>query len=141
MATLRIAIDNTDSLPLRAHTGDAGLDLRSRKTVIIRPGEIVAVMTGIKAEIPLGYVGLLFARSSFAARGLSLVNGVGVIDSGYRGEIKALMINQGARAVGIEAGDRAVQLVLVPIAIPDIEVVPELSDSDRGTGGFGSTGV
>lgn len=138
---LKIKVTKPEYTPTRAHEGDAGLDLRATETTLIQSGEIKAIPTGVHAEIPPGYVGLLFARSGNAAKkGLCLANGVGVIDSGYRGEIKALMTNFSPFTRGVEDGERIAQLLIMPIVIPDIEIAEELDETDRGEGGFGSTG-
>ena len=138
---LRIKLSSPDMMPERQKDGDAGLDLKAAEQVILLPGEAKTVPTGVSVEIPHGYVGHVFARSGNAARhGIGLVNGVGVIDSGYRGEIKATLINLGPSAWCAERGDRIAQLVIQKVELPDIEIVDELSESERGAGGFGSTG-
>lgn len=138
---LKIKVTKPEHTPTRAYWSDAGLDLRATETTLIQPGEIKAISTGVYAEIPTGYVGLLFARSGNAAKkGLGLANGVGVIDSGYRGEIKALMTNFSPFTRGVEDGERIAQLLIMPIVIPDIEIAEELDETDRGECGFGSTG-
>lgn len=127
--------------PTRAHPGDAGLDLKAAENVLLFPGDRQAVDTGVSMEIPDGYVGLVCARSGNAARrGLGMVNGVGVIDSGYRGPINAILINHGRDNISINKGDRIAQLLIVPIETPSVEIVDELSDSERGHAGLGSTG-
>ena len=99
------------------------------------------VPTGIAVAVPDGYAGLVAPRSGLAARhGISVVNGPGVIDSGYRGELNAILINHGADSVTLRRGDRIAQLLVIPVALPTLVEVDELPDSERGTGGFGSTG-
>ncbi len=99
------------------------------------------VATGVAVAIPDGHAGLVTPRSGLAARhGASVVNGPGLVDSGYRGELKVILINHGSEPLVIERGDRIAQLVVVPVAIPEFEEVAELPDSQRGEGGFGSTG-
>jgi dUTP pyrophosphatase len=130
------------SLPSRAHERDAGLDLRAAETVTIASGERATVATGIAVEIPTGHAGLVLPRSGLAARhGIALVNAPGLIDPGYRGEIKVLLLNTDSRETfEISPGDRIAQLVLSPIAEADPIEVAELAASARGEGGFGSSG-
>jgi len=129
-------------LPERAHDDDAGLDLRSSEPLTIGPGERAAIGTGIAVEIPPGHAGLVLPRSGLALRhGIALVNAPGLIDAGYRGEIRVLLLNTDREhAFELAAGDRIAQLVLVALAPAEPVEVAELSDSDRGAGGFGSTG-
>lgn len=135
-------LDEDVKVPSYAKPGDAGLDLEAAMSVIINPGEVRKIQTGIAVAIPEGCVGLVFARSGIATKyGLAPANKVGVIDSGYRGEIIVALQNSGHAPVQIVNGDRIAQLVIVPYVAPDIEVVEELNETDRGTGGFGSTGV
>lgn len=131
------------TLPVRAHKSDAGLDLTTVgiNSVINECGQLMLVYhTGLAVEIPDGYVGLLFPRSSIYKKSLMATNSVGVIDSGYRGEIMmVLKATTDVVPAVYKEGERFAQLVIVPI--PEIEVVEaeELSESDRGTGGYGST--
>lgn len=119
----------------------AGLDLRSVGKILIEPGETVKISTGIAISIPHGYVGLLFVRSSIGIkRGLTLANCVGVIDSDYRGEILGALTNTSDKIQIIEANERVVQLVVVPCLLDNVEIVEKLDETDRGEGGFGSTG-
>lgn len=129
--------------PCYAKPGDAGLDLRvnSPCPIFILPNEIFPVPTGIAVEIPEGHVGLLVPRSSLGKKELMLANTVGVIDSGYRGEIVAMVRNIGQWTAVLERQERIVQLVIVPFKQVEIEVVDALSETERGTGGFGSTGT
>jgi dUTP pyrophosphatase len=141
--TLRVVrLHPRAKLPTRAHAGDAGLDLYALEPAELRPGERASVGTGIAVEIPEGEAGLVVARSGLAARhGLALVNAPGLIDAGYRGELRVLLLNTDRQtAVTIAAGDRIAQLVLVRVQLPAVEEVQALSSSDRGEGGFGSTG-
>lgn len=141
MKTLKCKVTDPKYIPTRAHPGDAGLDLKAAENALLFPGDRQAVDTGVSMEIPEGYVGLVCARSGNAARrGLGMVNGVGVVDSGYRGPINAILINHGRDNVTISRGDRIAQLLIVPIETPSVEIVDRLSDSERGTGGLGSTG-
>jgi dUTP pyrophosphatase len=127
--------------PESAHDGDAGIDLYAREDTALPPGRWAMVPTGVAVAIPEGHAGLVAPRSGLAARhGISVVNGPGVIDAGYRGELKVILINHGNDAVLLGRGDRVAQLVVVPIALVELEEVNELPDSERGHGGFGSTG-
>jgi dUTP diphosphatase len=129
-------------LPSRAHPGDAGLDLYACEAAHIGPGERWSVGTGIAVEIPDGHAGLVLPRSGLAREhGIALVNSPGLIDSGYRGEVRVLLLNTDpAEIFRIAAGDRIAQLVIVPIAIAEPLESVELSESARGSGGFGSSG-
>lgn len=141
LKALKCKVTDPKYTPTRANPGDAGLDLKAAENALLFPGDRQAVETGVSVEIPDGYVGLLCARSGNAARrGLGIVNGVGVIDSGYRGPINVLLINHGRRNVEVSHGDRIAQLLIVPIETPGVEIVDKLSDSERGTGGLGSSG-
>jgi len=134
-------LDPELSAPERSHRGDAGIDLRTAKTVRLAPGEWVMVPTGIAVAIPEGHAGLVAPRSGLAARhGISVVNGPGVVDAGYRGEVQVILINHGIEEVTLARGDRVAQLVVVPVAMVDLVEVEDLPESDRGAGGFGSTG-
>jgi len=129
-------------LPTRAHEGDAGLDLYSCESAHIGPGERWSVGTGVGVEIPDGHAGLVLPRSGLARdHGISLVNSPGLIDAGYRGELRVLLLNNDpAETFRVEAGDRIAQLVLVPIALAAPVETAVLADSARATGGFGSSG-
>ena len=129
-------------LPTRAHPTDAGLDLAASETTQVAPRVVTLVPTGIAVAIPEGHVGLLTARSSLATKkSMTLANGVGVIDSDYRGEIKIPIIPLDGCHNLIQAGQKIAQLIILPIALPTVEVVSELPESVRGLGGFGSTGA
>ena len=129
-------------LPSRAHAGDAGLDLYACETAHIGPGERWSVGTGAGVEIPEGHAGLVLPRSGLARdHGIALVNAPGLIDSGYRGELRVLLLNTDpAETFRVEPGDRIAQLVLTPIAIVEPVETTALSESTRGEGGFGSSG-
>ncbi len=129
-------------IPERAHPGDAGLDLVAAEARDLAPGARVAVPTGIAIAVPPGHAGLVLPRSGLARRhGVTLANSPGLIDAGYRGELLVVMINLGAEAHRVEAGDRIAQLVIAPIAMSRAVETSELPRSDgRGDGGFGSTG-
>ncbi len=129
-------------LPSRAHEGDAGLDLYACEAAHIGPGERWSIGTGIAVEIPDGHAGLVLPRSGLAKRhGISLVNSPGLIDSGYRGEIRVLLLNTDpAEVFRVAPGDRIAQLVISPIALAEPVESESLADSARGDGGFGSSG-
>lgn len=131
-------------VPERKHDSDAGYDMRAAipRPITIDPGDSAWVPTGVKAAIPDGYFGLQCARSGLSCNhGITLANGVGVIDSGYRGEIKAKLVNLGKRPYTIFPDDRVCQLIILPYAKVDFVKVDELEDSDRGSNGYGSTGT
>ena len=129
-------------LPTRAHPTDAGLDLYAAETVHVIPNQVTLVPTGVAVAIPAGHVGLLVARSSLAVKkSMTLANGVGVIDPDYRGEIKVPIVPLDGCHNLIQAGTRIAQLVILPIALPRIDVVADLPESPRGNGAFGSTGA
>ena len=130
------------TLPTRAHEGDAGLDLYSAEAVTILPGGRASVGTSIAVEIPQGHAGLVLPRSGLAARhGIALVNSPGLIDSGYRGEVRVLLLNTDREAeFSISPGDRIAQLLLTPFTEAEPVSVAELAQSVRGAGGFGSSG-
>jgi len=128
--------------PERSHADDAGYDLRAAEAAVLEPGERASVGTGIALEIPSGHGGLVLPRSGLAARhGISLVNAPGLIDAGYRGEVRVLLLNTDrAECFSIEPGDRIAQLLLVHHEALEVEEAEELVETVRGTGGFGSTG-
>jgi dUTP pyrophosphatase len=129
-------------LPTRAHEGDAGLDLYACEAAHIGPGERWSVGTGIAVEIPAGHAGLVVPRSGIAREhGISLVNSPGLIDAGYRGELRVLLLNTDpAETFRVAAGDRIAQLVLTPIVLGEPVEAPALAESARGGAGFGSSG-
>jgi dUTP diphosphatase len=129
-------------LPTRAHRGDAGLDLYASEGVRIGPGQRSSVGTGIAVEIPEGHAGQVLPRSGLAKKhGIALVNSPGLIDSGYRGELRVLLLNTDPRELfEVEAGDRIAQLLVSPVVMAEPVEVDSLTDSARGNGGFGSTG-
>ena len=162
---MRLNVKLTDGAPLPKHTkpGDAGLDLTTRESVTLAPGETKMVHTGVSVEIPWGYVGLVFPRSGLGSKSLNLSNCVGVIDSGYRGEILAPLHNNHPTHIGVEhvetpfesviesrwnmggymaveRGERICQMVVVPFETCDCVEVDELGDSERGESGYGSSG-
>ena len=130
-------------LPRYASAGAAGADLRAAvdSEMVIAPGERTAVPTGLILEIPLGWEGQVRPRSGLAIRcGLTVVNAPGTIDSDYRGELKVLLVNLGAEEVTIDRGDRIAQLLVTPALQAGFVEVEALDTTDRGAGGFGSTG-
>ncbi len=137
-----VRLDPAAILPTRAHPGDAGLDLYALEAASLKPGERTSVGTGIALEIAPGQAGLVLPRSGLAARhGIALVNAPGLIDAGYRGEVRVLLLNTDPRATfELAAGDRVAQLVLVRIELPSPLEVSTLEVSERGIGGFGSSG-
>jgi len=136
-------LDDRAVLPRRAYRGDAGLDLHALEGLTLAPGERAAVRTGIAVEIPDGQAGLVLPRSGLALRhGIALVNAPGLIDAGYRGEVRVLLINTDRDApFPISPGDRIAQLLLVRVETPDVIEVDALAASQRGDGGFGSSGI
>ncbi len=141
--TLRVRrLDAQARLPTRAYPGDAGLDLYALEEGVLEPGERASIRTGIAVEIPEGEAGLVLPRSGLAARhGIALVNAPGLIDAGYRGEVRVLLLNTDrSMSFEIAAGDRIAQLVLVKVQTPEVAEVEELAVSERGSGGFGSSG-
>ncbi len=131
-------------LPTYGSTEAAGADLYAclEEPVTIAPGETVWIPTGLALEVPKGCAGLVYARSSLGAkRGLAPANKVGVIDSDYRGEIRVVLLNHGKVAQTIAHGERVAQFLITPVLTPAYVEVTELTDTDRGAGGFGSTGA
>lgn len=137
-----VRIDEELPVPSPAHIGDAAVDLHSRIDVTLQPGTRAAVPTGIAVALPEGYAGLVLPRSGHARRhGIGVVNGPGLIDSGYRGEISVLLINHGDETVEFARGDRIAQLAVVSVPAIEWTEVDSLDETDRGVGGFGSTGA
>jgi dUTP pyrophosphatase len=127
--------------PMRTREGDAGYDLCCVEPFTLAPGERAVVGTGVAIAVPAGAAGLVVPRSGLAARhGLSVVNGPGLIDPNYRGEVKVVLVNLGSEPYEGEAGDRIAQLLLVPCLTPEVEVVASLTETERGAAGFGSSG-
>ncbi|RGJ47343.1 dUTP diphosphatase [Olsenella sp. TM06-36] len=136
-------LDPTVELPSYAYDGDAGLDLRSKEDVTLAPFERRLVGTGLAVAIPEGYAGFVQPRSGLALReGLSMANTPGLIDAHYRGELKVCAINlDPSKSIHIERGERIAQLVIQQVPVVSLLEVDELDETDRGTGGFGSSGV
>lgn len=129
-------------MPSYAHPGDAGMDLSSCETVEIAPSSTAMVRTGIAVELPPGTEGQVRPRSGLAAKNaVTVLNAPGTIDEGFRGEIRVILINHGLDVFRIEPGMRIAQLVIAPVLRAEIEEITGLSGSERGTGGFGSTGI
>ena len=138
-----LVLDPGARLPTRAHPGDAGLDLYALEPAsITAAGGRAAVRTGLAVEIPPGHAGLVLPRSGLAARtGITLANAPGLVDPGYRGELRVLLLNTDpSQPFEVAAGDRIAQLVLTPFIEAEPLAVEELSATDRGDGGFGSSG-
>ena len=143
---LEIKVNDKGFIPERANPTDAGLDLRAFEDKTLQPNSVSMVDTGIAVKIPKWHVGLLFQRSSFTKYGISLANAVGVIDADYRGTIKVAFRNHSEEtSYLIHKGDKIAQLVIMPVALPDLKYFrgtdAEWLDTSRGEGGFGSTGV
>jgi dUTP pyrophosphatase len=137
-----VRLDRELPVPSNAHIGDAAVDLHSRVDLNLQPGERFAVPTGIAVSIPVGFAGLVLPRSGHAHRlGIGVVNGPGLIDSGYRGEISVLLINHGGKEASFARGDRIAQLAIVPVPTVEWTEVETLDETERGEGGFGSSGV
>lgn len=136
-----VLLDKELPIPSAAHIGDAAVDLHSRIDVTLQPGERAAVPTGLAVAIPDGHAGLVLPRSGHAMRmGVGVVNGPGLIDSGYRGEISVILINHGDDTVEFARGERIAQLAVVPVPTVIWNQVDTLDQTERGSGGFGSTG-
>lgn len=144
MNSIRVKkLNPTAKLPTYGSVEAAGADLYAclEDAVTIAPGESAFIPTGIAMEVPVGCAGLIYARSGLACkRGLAPANKVGVIDSDYRGQIVVVLHNHGKEPQTIENGERIAQMVITPVLTPPYVETEELSDSDRGAGGFGSTG-
>lgn len=135
---MKIKLDPGAYMPERAHEADAGYDLRSPVKTRVYAGEAVVIDTGVHVQIPRGYVGMLKSKS-----GLNVnhdIVGEGVIDSGYTGSIRVKLYNHGTESYMIEVGDKISQIVILPIITPELELVDVLEETERGNGGFGSTG-
>lgn len=145
MNTIRVKkLHPAAKLPTYGSAEAAGADLYAclEETVTVLPGESVFVPTGIAMEVPVGCAGLIYARSGLACkRGLAPANKVGVVDSDYRGQIVVVMHNHGSQPQTIENGERIAQMIITPVRTPPYEEAEELSGSERGAGGFGSTGT
>lgn len=136
-------LDHSVELPRYAYCGDAGLDIRSNEDIVLKPYERAMVSTGLAIAIPDGYAGFMQPRSGLAAKqGLTVLNTPGLIDAHYRGELKIIIINlDKEHSVSIRKGDRIAQLVIQAVPQVELNEVDDLGDTDRGQGGFGSSGV
>lgn len=146
MPSIQVAIKRLDpdvELPSYAYSGDAGLDLRANADVEIAPLERVLIPTGLAIALPEGYAGFVQPRSGMALkRGLSIANTPGLIDAHYRGELKIIAVNLNpSRPISIQKGERIAQLVIQEVPVVELVEVEELDDTDRGAGGFGSSGT
>jgi dUTP pyrophosphatase len=127
--------------PLYATPGSAGCDLIASEEVTLAPGKWAAVCTGLYLEIPRGYVAQVCPRSGLALKhGVSVLNAPGIIDSDYRGEVKVLLVNHDSLRYTVKKGDRIAQLVFMPVVQAQLRLISQLSETERGAGGFGSTG-
>lgn len=139
--SLKVKLIDEKCKPVKKHESDGGFDIYSRESVSVFPQETVFVKTGVCVSVPTGYVALLVPRSSLSNTPLRLANSIGVIDSGFTGEISIPFYNcSDVEIVDINKYERYCQLVVVPIIDADIKIVDELENSERGNGGFGSTG-
>ena len=135
---MKIMLDENAILPRRAHDTDAGYDLYARDSVVIEPRSSATFDTGVHVDLPVGTVGMLKSKS-----GLNVNHGLvgeGVIDCGYTGSIRVKLYNHSDERYIVKAGDKITQLVIMPIITPDLEIVEEFAETERGNGGFGSTG-
>jgi dUTP pyrophosphatase len=138
MDTIKIKLDDGAKAPTRAYPTDAGLDLYSREDVVISARESHVFDTGVHIEIPEGYMGLMFSKS-----GLNINKGLtseGIIDANYSGSLKTKLYNNSGYDRRIKAGDKISQLIIVPIATPEVVIVDEIAEQGRGNNGFGSSG-
>lgn len=139
---MKIKLIDKNCIPKKAHSIDAGFDVKSRVDFLVPPQGTTMIPTGVCVQIPEGYVGLLFPRSSISKTPLRMSNSVGVIDAGFTGEIQVPLHNtSNIEMARINQYDRIAQLVIVPCMDFKLEPVDELEDTERGNGGFGSTGV
>lgn len=132
-------INNQARLPCYHHKGDAGLDLFSNIDLVLGPGEVKPIPTGIKVAIPEGYVGLVWDKSGISLKGVHRL--AGVIDSGYRGEVRVVMVNLGREPFIVTVGMKVAQLLVQPVETAEVTEVEELDDTSRGEKGFGSSGL
>lgn len=135
---MRVKLDPGAFMPMRAHSADAGYDLRSPISCIVRAFSSAVIDTGVHIEIPERFVGFLKSKSGLNVK--HNIVGEGVIDAGYTGSIFVKLYNHGSNDYVIEAGDKISQIVVLPIVTPELELADDLGETERGTGGFGSTG-
>jgi dUTP pyrophosphatase len=142
IALLVKRLDPSLPLPAYARAGDAGLDLHAAHDVTLEPGARALACTGLAVAIPFGFAGLVLPRSGLArAQGVTVLNAPGLVDAGYRGEVKVLLVNHGGERVILRRGERVAQLVIQRVEGAEVIEVAELPESERGQGGFGSTGT
>ena len=134
---MKIVLDDFALEPVRGHNTDAGLDLRTPISFWLHPGENKKIDTGVHVEIPEGCVGLITSKSKLMEEGIT---SRGTIDCGYTGSIKAVLYNSGREGRKFQCGEKITQLVILPCIIPELEYVDQLEETERGDGGFGSTG-
>ena len=135
---MKVKLDPGAYMPERAHEYDGGLDIKTPESFSVPAGGQAVIDTGIHVAIPVGYVGLLTSKSGLMLKALT---NRGTVDSGYTGSISAVMFNHGQSDIVFQAGQKITQLVIVPILTPELELVSDLDETERGTGGFGSTGL
>jgi dUTP pyrophosphatase len=139
---INTSVDDYKCVPVRAHFNDAGADLVSKESKTVTPGEQYMFDTGVRMEIPSGFAGFIFNRSSQGKIGITIPNSVGVIDSQYRGNLKVILRNDGKESYKVEAfKTKIAQLVILPVALATFNLVDALDETQRGSGGFGSTGA
>ena len=139
---IQLSPEDAALMPRRQHSGDAGYDLRSRVELTLAAGAFGAVPTGVRLEMPSGWAAEVRPRSGLALRyGVTVLNSPGTIDSGYRGEVQAILINHGSAPFAIHRGDRIAQLLFQRLPECELRSREALAASDRGEGGFGSTGT
>ncbi len=132
-------LDPRAELPVRAHSNDAGLDLKCLDNFILPPRTPIKISTGLSFEIEPGFSGIIFDRSSMGFKGVSVLGGV--VDSGYTGEVSVILLNSTDFFIKIESGSKIAQMVVLPITTPTVVEIDSIAESSRGSGGFGSTGV
>ena len=138
---IQLAPEDRDLLPAKQHASDAAYDLRAAKELTILPGEITGVPTGVRLQLPADFVAEVRPRSGLALKfGITVLNTPGTIDAGYRGEVQAILINHGKAPFVIHRGDRLAQLLFQRLPATELVLADSLETSDRGEGGFGSTG-
>ncbi len=134
---MKVMLDEGAKMPTRSHKTDAGLDLYSTRRMVIRANDWASIETGVHVEIPAGYVGMLTSKSGLMKEGIT---SRGTIDCGYTGSIQAVLFNHSGKTYIVEKGQKITQLVIMPIITPELELVRSLEETERGNGGFGSTG-
>ena len=141
--TVKIRMEKNcdDLMPGKAHSDDAGYDLRSREDTVLEAGKVKCIPTGVYMELPVNYEAQIRPRSGLALKhNLTLTNSPGTIDAGYRGEVGVIMFNHGPEEFAVKRGDRIAQMVIAELPQTELLLSDELNATDRGTGGFGSTG-